>query len=174
MSLLKKRATETNVLIEERSYRNKLTIPSMIRLDHHLWSDDATIGSKRIFVGVVDKLVAGLGNGVYKTPRNVKVTTVVINIMLMTMMIKTIPHQAIKLGLMLIKSSRGESLRAALALHTFLVIRFPVIINVTSILFIVINTLRDMVSWNQNHCLNFYIIVIIIGNLSEAMIASAG
>ena len=74
---------------------------------------------------------------------------------------------------MLIKSSRGESLRAALALHTFLVIRFPVIINVTSILFIVINTLCDMVSCNHNYCLNLNIIVNII-NLSEAMIASAG
>ena len=87
MSWVKKRATERNVLIEERSYRNKLTIPSMIRFDHHLWSDDATIGSQRIFVGVVDQLVAGLGNGLYNPPRNVKVTTVVINIMLMTMII---------------------------------------------------------------------------------------
>ena len=31
---------------------------------------------------------------------------------------------------MLIKSSRGESLRAALALHTLLVIRFPAILNI--------------------------------------------
>ena len=36
-------------------------------------------------------------------------------------------YRAVKLGLMLVESCRGESFATALALHTLLVVRLPVI-----------------------------------------------
>ena len=48
-------------------------------------------------------------------------------------------YQAIKLGLMLIESCRGERLGAALALHTLLVIGLPILENINVIYMIMEN-----------------------------------